>query len=141
MSRTPYSYGSGYSGFGTGSSYTPFSHTPLTTLGSCSSSWAPTYAGSHVDHAVGSAVSLALNSISEANHNKQTAINYALRTGNAGALPIGSYSVGGNVTTEGYSPACKIIRGDGYVRYEYPSGTYVVKTDDGFTSTGVGSGW
>jgi hypothetical protein len=136
MSKNSYSYSSGYSGFSSS-----FSHTPLTTTGPSLSSWSPTYAGANVDHAVGSAVSLAFSSISEANHNKQTAINTAIRTGNASLLPIGSYSLGGNVTTEGYSPACKVIRGDGYVRYEYPSGTYVVKTDDGFTDTGVGSGW
>ncbi len=114
--------------FNSGSTFTPlsssFAFTPLTVT-SPSCTWSTSYSGSNVQYGVGSAVGLAFQEIEKANKNWTTSRDLSLSTGNHWGLPSGTHSVG---TT-------KIIKGDGYIRYEPEHGHCTVVSDDGKISS------
>jgi hypothetical protein len=120
--------------------FTPFSFTPLT-ASTPSCTWASSNAGPNAQYGVGSAIGLAFSAVAEANHNKQVAIDTGLASGNHFSLPPGSYHVGAYNTTDGAAGGMKIVKGNGYVRYEYPDGRFTVVGADGSRSSGTGGGW
>jgi hypothetical protein len=115
--------------------FTPFSFTPLTTISPSCTYGSSSYAGSNVQYGIGSAIGLSFSSIAEANKNKQTAIDNAFASGNHWNLPKGSYSA-----TQQHiigSGCSKVVKGDGYIRYEWPDGRFTVHSDNGKIDSGT----
>jgi hypothetical protein len=73
-------------------------------------------------NSIGSPLGLAFSSIAEANNNRIEATNFALSTGQHNMLPTGTHQTSANT---------KIIRGNGYTRYENSNTKtgYVVRDD------------
>lgn len=72
-------------------------------------------------YGIGGALGLAFSSIQDANNNWSNARNNAIATNNHWILPNGTHDVNG----------MKIIKGNGYIRYEHPNGHCHGITDDG----------
>ncbi len=86
-----------------------------------SNNYCPGSYSSNNSYGIGASIGKAFEAIAEARQNKQNRIDNAIATNNHWNLPNGTHTVNGQ----------KVVKGDGYIRYDYGNGHGCVVTPEG----------